>query len=112
VVNAFGQRIALHQPQIQVLGERLNDGHFEAKPAVAYFPREGPGIREEIRRALSEAADHRTQRKGSVRLLQRIGLDARRRKCVERNVDAIERKNVLPAILKVIDHLQGGAQRV
>jgi hypothetical protein len=108
----LGEGILAEQRLRQILGERLNDGHFVGEPRVPDPGREGARGRKQALCPAGEAMDDGEKRGGGFRRREGVDLAACGGQILQRQVDAVQALIVLRAVLQVVDDLQGGAEGV
>ena len=108
----LAQRIARHQDVRRAAGERVDDRDLEAEPEIVDL------AGRTARRRAAAPSVRSASRAGSASSPARPSARrAPRRWCrpapaVERDIDAVESRIVLPAVLQVVDDLQRRAERV
>ena len=107
-----GERITANQPPVQTFRQGLDHAHLHGYAGVLHQTGQGPRLFQQGLGVHRQQGDHRAQH-GSWRLfaqtLHRRAGDAHQ---IQRQIDTVQGQIILAAVLKVIDHLQGGAQGV
>ncbi len=107
MMDAFAQGVVVGQGRGQAAGQSNDDSGFEAQTEVGNEIRQHAAIFEQRRGAERKVTDDLPQRGcrpiGTERLDRETGLGER----IGRHVDPVEIAVVLPAVLQVIDDLQG-----
>ena len=112
MVNALTQGIASQQPVCQVFCKALDHRNFCRQPGIADTARERRGLTQQVHRLQGKVPDHAQQRGAGCRRIKRGDLHPGSGQIVSRQVHPVERQIVLPAVLQMVDDLQGGAQGI
>jgi hypothetical protein len=108
-VNGLAQRIAMLQPEHQLARKTLDRRNFERQPEVGDARDEFAALLDQGRGAPGEVRDRAKQLRLGAPLGKHLDRCAVRVKNGLRQVNAVEPAIILPAVLKMVDHLQRGA---
>ena len=111
-MHAIAQRIARHENARQAMRQRVDDRDFKAEAPIADQDRKVIAVAQQPLGVPGKPVQTYQQRRRCLRRVERLDRGAGGGERVLRNVDTVEIAIVLPAILQMIDDLQGGAQRV
>jgi hypothetical protein len=112
VVDLLAQRVADEQAAGEQHGEAVDRRDLHGEPRVVDEVGQGPALLEEIEAALRQLLDHGAERRGGALKPQILDAGPVLLQGLPRQVDPIDIAKILAAILQVVDHLEGGADRV